>query len=295
MARVIKVIVPYIKIVRPLNAVIAGCAVLLGMWLTGFATPAAYGAVMRNAALLVLAAIAATAYGNVVNDVLDVETDRVSHPDRPLVTAAMSVGAASLFAAALAVLSLACAAAASLFHATAALIPLALLTLYSVYLKRTKLLGNIIVATLTAYALLFGSLPHPGTKILFAPALLAFLLNFCRELLKDVQDADGDRAAGFATSAELPRPLIRLLLILAGCAHLAAMWTPSLVLGDFGMVYTGVCVAAVLPLHVAWMMLAVRADFDKYTGRMGGILKAEMVAGLAALAADKFILTLQRQ
>jgi len=293
MVKVIKVIVPYIKITRPLNAAIVGCAVLLGMWLTGFATPAAYGggAVARNAVLLVLAAMAATAYGNAINDVLDLETDRVSHPDRPLVTGAISTGAASLFAAALAALSIACAAAASLFHATAALIPLALLTMYSIYLKRTRLAGNIIVAALTAYALLFGSLPHPNTKILFAPALLAFLLNFCRELVKDVQDAEGDRAAGLTTSADLPRPAIRLLLLLAGGVHLAAMWVPSLVLGDFGMVYTGVCVAAVLPLHISWMMLALRTDFDKYTGRMGAMLKAEMVAGLAALAADKFIWT----
>jgi geranylgeranylglycerol-phosphate geranylgeranyltransferase len=294
MVKMVKFIVPYVKIARPLNTAIAGCAVLLGMWLTGFASPAAFGsgAAVRNAVLLILAAIAATAYGNAVNDILDVETDRVSHPDRPLVTGAMSAGAASVFAATLAGLSIACAAAASVFHATAALIPLTLLTLYSIRFKRTRLVGNFIVAALTAYALLFGSLPHPNTKILFAPAVLAFLLNFCRELIKDVQDAEGDRAAGFVTSADIPRPTIRLLLILAGCVHLAAMWAPSLVLGDFGLVYTGVCVAVALPLHISWMMLTLRADFDKYAGRMGTILKAEMVAGLAALAADKIILTL---
>ncbi len=292
MAKVIKVIVPYIMIARPLNTAIVGCAVLLGMWLTGFATPAACGGgVARSAALLMLAAMAATAYGNAVNDLFDVETDRVSHPDRPLVTGAISSGAAVAFAAALAALSLACAAAASLFHAAAALIPLTLLTLYSISFKRTRILGNIVVAALTAYALLFGSLPHPNTKILFAPALLAFLLNFCRELVKDVQDAAGDRAAGFVTSADLPRRAVGRILIFAGCVFLAAMWAPSLVLGHFGAVYTGVCVVAVLPLHIAWMALALRRDFDKYTGRMGGMLKAEMAAGLAALAADKIILT----
>jgi 4-hydroxybenzoate polyprenyltransferase len=204
----------------------------------------------------------------------------------------MGTGAAAAFAATLAALSLACAAAVSAFHVTAALIPLALLTLYSIYFKRTRLVGNIIVAALAAYALLFGSLPLPGTKILLAPALLAFLLNFCRELAKDVQDAEGDKAAGFTTSANLPRPAIRLLLLLAGGAHLAMMWAPSLLLKDFGMVYTGVCLIAALPLHMAWMTLLLRADFDKYAGRMGAILKAEMAAGLLALAADKFILTL---
>jgi geranylgeranylglycerol-phosphate geranylgeranyltransferase len=294
MVKTVKIIATYIKITRPLNAAIAGCAALLGMWLTGFASLAELcgGAVTRGALLLAAAAVSAAAYGNVVNDLLDVETDRVSHPGRPLVTGAMRTGAAAVFAAALAALSLACAAAASAFHVTAALIPLALLTLYSIYFKRTRLVGNIIVAALTAYALLFGSLPHPNTKILLVPALLAFLLNFCRELAKDVQDAEGDRAAGFTTSASLPRPVIRWLLILAGGAHLAMMWVPSLILGDFGPIYTGVCLAAALPLHVSWMTLIFRADFDKYAGRMGAILKAEMVAGLSALAADKIILTL---
>jgi 4-hydroxybenzoate polyprenyltransferase len=294
MVKMVKIISSCLKIARPLNTAMAGCAVLLGMWLTGFASPAVCrnGTAALNAVLLILAAVAATAYGNVINDILDVETDCVSHPDRPLVTGALNTGAAAVFAAALAALSLACATAASAFHATAALIPLALLTLYSIYFKRTRLVGNIIVAALVAYALLFGSLPHPDTKILFAPALLAFLLNFCRELVKDVQDAEGDRAAGFATSAGLPRRAISGLLIIAGCAHLAMMWVPSLFLGDFGMVYTGVCIAAVLPLHIGWMALIFRADFDEYVGRIGTMLKAEMVAGLVALAADKIILTL---
>jgi len=294
MAEVIKVIVSCVKTARPLNTVIVGCAVLLGMWLTGFASLSACrgGATVLNAALLILAAMAAAAYGNAVNDVLDVETDRVSHPNRPLASGALSVDAAAVFAAALAALSLALATAASTFHAVAALMPLTLLTMYSLYIKRTRIVGNVIVAALTAYALLFGGLPHPYTKILFAPALSAFLLNFCRELVKDVQDAEGDRAAGFKTSANLPYPAIRRLLMSAGVAALAAMWIPSLVLGDFGMVYNSVCTAAVLPLHAAWMMLALRSDFDKYVGRIGGLLKAEMVAGLAALAADKFILTL---
>jgi len=293
MVKVIKITVSCLKIARPLNTAIVGCAVLLGMWLTGFASLSVCrnGATV-NAVLLILAAMAAAAYGNAVNDILDVETDRVSHPGRPLVTGAMSVGAAAVFAAALAVLSLGFATAASTFHAAAALIPLMLLTMYSLYIKRTRLAGNVIVAALTAYALLFGGLPHPYTKILFAPALLAFLLNFCRELVKDVQDAEGDKAAGFTTSANLPYPVIRRLLLFAGSAALAAMWVPSLVLGDFGTVYNGVCIAAVLPLHIGWMALAFRKDFDEYAGRIGGILKAEMVAGLAALAADKFILTL---
>jgi len=288
----IKTAVMYIKIVRPANAVIAGCATALGIWLvdtwiTGarvFVTPP------RSVLLLAAAAMAAASYGNVVNDMLDVESDRVSHPDRPLANGAMTLRAAAFLAAALALGSLACAAAASTFHATAALIPIALLTMYSIYFKRTRVVGNIVVAALTGYALLFGSLPRPETKILFAPALLAILLNFCREVVKDVQDAEGDRAAGWATSAALPTRAIRIMLSSVGAIYIILMWVPSVMLGHFGMTYSAVCFAAVLPLHVYWMSLILRPELDKNVRRAGAVLKLEMVAGMAALALDRFFI-----
>ena len=276
--------VQYIKLIRPANAAITGCATALGIWLTG---TRGFGAPLRSTLLLAAAAMAAAAYGNAVNDILDVESDRVSHPSRPLASGALTARAAAALAAALALGSLACAAAASTFHAAAALVPVALLTMYSIYFKRTRVVGNIIVAALTGYALLFGSLPRPETKILFAPALLAVLLNFCREIIKDVQDAEGDRAAGWATSASLPAWGIRAILTSVGAIYIVLMWAPSLMLGDFGMAYNAVCLVAVLPLQIYWMALILRPELEKNAGRAGTALKLEMVAGMAALALDK--------
>jgi 4-hydroxybenzoate polyprenyltransferase len=269
------------------------------------------------------AAAAALAYGNVVNDIFDVKSDRVSHPSRPLASGAVSVRSAGIFAAALALLSLLCAGLAAEFrieallypntgcsvehswlthHLAATLVPIILLTLYSIYFKRTRLVGNIIVATLAAYALLYGALPYallygaelyPRSciKILFVPAFLAFLLNFCRELIKDVQDAEGDRAAGWRTSADLPAGAVRGLLMNSAAVYLMMALVPSLILHDFGMVYTVICAVAVIPLHVYWVILILKsgADIKKYAGRVGAVLKIEMVAGLIALAFDRAI------
>ncbi|MCL2183643.1 MAG: UbiA family prenyltransferase, partial [Chitinispirillia bacterium] len=69
-----------------------GIAVALGIWLTD-------GGVFLP---LMLAAMAAAAYGNVINDIIDVKSDRVSHPNRPLANGTMSPRAAKAFAAALA-------------------------------------------------------------------------------------------------------------------------------------------------------------------------------------------------
>jgi geranylgeranylglycerol-phosphate geranylgeranyltransferase len=333
----VKFIVPYIKITRPANAAIAGCAVFIGMFI---AKPVEAARFPHITALLAAAAAAALAYGNVINDIFDVKSDRISHPSRPLASGAISVLGAGVFAGSLALLSLLCAGLAAelrvdamlrpgtcyghahdftIYHLAATAAPIILLTLYSIYFKRTRLVGNILVAALTAYALLYGVLPYAlfsygaphatGIKILFVPAFLAFLLNFCRELVKDVQDADGDRAAGWKTSAALPAGAVKGLLIGAAAVYTAAVLAPSLILKHFGMVYTAACVAAVIPLHIYWVILvsarsgrgqappqpnrspteAAGSDINKYAGRIGSIIKLEMIAGLLALALDRAV------
>jgi 4-hydroxybenzoate polyprenyltransferase len=288
-------IVPYIKIIRPANVVITGIAVALGIILTSGVLPngvTPVAAAVNPLAVLALcaAAMAAVAYGNVINDLSDVKSDRVSHPDRPLASGAMTPRAAALFAAALAASSMACALAASAFHFAATLVPLVLLTLYSNYFKRTRVVGNIIVASLVAYALLYGSLPRPATKILILPAILAFLLNFCREIVKDVQDAEGDRRAGWTTSADLPAAAIKALLIIAAIVYAALLFMPSLLFRHFGIAYTIVCLTLVAPIHIYWMVLIIRPNINNHTKRIGAVLKLEMVFGLLALAIDKAVM-----
>ena len=277
-----KSIAAYIKIVRPVNVAITGCAVALGIWLTGALPAIPFLALMA-------AAMAAAAYGNVINDILDIGSDRVSHPNRPLADGTMTPRAAAVFAGILAASSIAFAATVSALYLTAALVPLILLTLYSIYFKRTRLIGNILVSALTAYAIIFGAIPNPGVKILTLPAILAFLLNFCREIIKDIQDAAGDNAAGWTTSASLSPKTIRALLTGAAAAHILLIFAPSVIFGHFGMTYTAVCLTAVIPIHIYWTMLTLRSGIDKNAGRIALALKLEMAAGLAALALDKSI------
>ena len=281
----INAISPLISIVRLSNVVMTGAAVFLGIWLTQS------NSLSLNALLLMSAAMCATAYGNVINDILDIKSDRVSHPNRPLVNGAMSVQTAIIFAASLVTAAMLSSYKVSPFHLKAVFIPVILLTLYSIYFKRTPIMGNIIVAVLVAYALLFGSLPHPQTKILILPAALAFLLNFCREIVKDVQDMGGDKAAGFITTAVLPQDAIKAVLLVAAVIYSTILFFPSLILRDFGIIYTVVCLFAVLPLHIFWVNLVLKTNWNisANVNKISKILKFEMFAGLLALALDKII------
>src|SRR2546428_11722721 len=59
---------------------------------------AAWGDLARPLALAAAAAAAFTAGGNALNDIVDRETDRINHPDRPLASGQLTLGTARAFA-----------------------------------------------------------------------------------------------------------------------------------------------------------------------------------------------------
>jgi geranylgeranylglycerol-phosphate geranylgeranyltransferase len=272
-------LMPYIAIARPANVAMTGIAVALGFWLARSALP------LPALALLMIAGMAATAFGNALNDLRDVATDRISHPNRPLPTGALTVGAAWAFTLFCALVALLSALFVSGVHLIAALLPLLLLTIYSLFLKGTPLAGNITISLLVAYALLFGGLDAPQFPRLIIPAALAFLLNLVREIIKDLQDEPGDRAAGITTTANLPGAIIRTIIFITGFAYLALLFMPTLT-SQFGMIYALVCALAVVPIHAWWMAMIARETWRSDVTRLSGLIKLEMFAGLAALAID---------
>ena len=275
----------YVTIIRPQNAALTGIAVALGFWLGRGAFPARS---VIQLLLLVAAAGVAAAFGNVINDIHDIASDRISHPGRPLPRNEISRRAAWIYAALLALLSLLCAWFVTPLHAVATAVPLTLLAAYTLFLKATPLAGNILISLLVSYALLFGGLAAPLFDRLLIPALLAFLLNFMREIIKDVQDEPGDHLAGIRTTAVLPAAVIRTLIYYVTVLYCGLLFLPAL-LHQFGRVYALVCAAAVLPLCIAFTALFAGKNWRTKLSLLSILLKIEMAAGLAALAADQIL------
>jgi 4-hydroxybenzoate polyprenyltransferase len=156
--------------------------------------------------LIAFATVCVAAGGNLINDVIDFEIDRIAKPHRWVsqsesnrklgaITAwvLMGLGAVSGFLAAhLAGLSL-------IFGA----IPLAcaiLLLVYSKWLQHLPWFGNIIVSALTGLVVIMPVLFElDSTKnswsIMSIFAGLAFLSSMIREIAKDAEDRSGDRLA----------------------------------------------------------------------------------------------------
>jgi geranylgeranylglycerol-phosphate geranylgeranyltransferase len=272
----------YFKMARPGNATMTGIAIALGFWLGRNTLP------MPGFALLVIAGICATAFGNVINDIKDVATDRISHPQRPLPRGELSSASVWRYLIFLAISALGSSLFVSKIHAIATLIPLLLLAVYTLYLKGTPLFGNILVSLLVAYALLFGGLTAPLFSRLLLPAGLAFTLNLIREIIKDLQDEPGDRAAGIATTARLSGPVIRMTVVSLCALYLLLLFLPSLT-GQFGQIYTLICAVVIVPMHCCWMYLSIRKDWNARLPLLSLLIKGEMIAGLAALALDNLI------
>ena len=168
--------------------------------------------------LLVLSTLCIAAAGYVINDVYDLETDLVNRPEKVIVGKLVSEKTANNLFIALNIVGvligfyLSHLVGKSSFFALFVIIS-ALLYVYASYLKQTLLIGNIVVSILVALSLIivgiFELLPvitsqNQATqltmfKVLFDYALFAFIINLVREIVKDIQDIDGDHKVGMNT------------------------------------------------------------------------------------------------
>jgi 4-hydroxybenzoate polyprenyltransferase len=163
-------------------------------------------------ALLVFATLCIAAAGNIINDIYDVEIDKINKPKKVLIGKEISEKNANRLFIIFNITGVAIGfylsnsiqkpGFAALFVAISAL-----LYLYATYLKGILLLGNITISVLVAMSLIivpiFDLLPvitqqNQATQstvftIVFHYALFAFFINLIREIVKDLQDINGDK------------------------------------------------------------------------------------------------------
>jgi geranylgeranylglycerol-phosphate geranylgeranyltransferase len=184
----------YFSIMRPTNAVVAGLAAVIGYFI---ATSTIIPAVL----LLIVIVFLVTAGGNVINDYYDSEIDAINRPDRPIPSGKVKKERAYHFAAALFIAGVVLSLFTNPLCAGIAVFNSVILVLYASRLKKSFMSGNIAVSYLSASIFLFGgALSGPEGLLRLVPlALITFLAMMSRELLKDAEDVEGDRASGAVT------------------------------------------------------------------------------------------------
>ena len=189
-----KTIVAHIRLFRPLNlltgafAVYVSSAILRSLYQTSELTFAILTVVGYNAA------------ANSLNDFIDFKIDQVNRPGRPLTAGLVKRNTALIFSVLLFIGGSVTALFLSKLAAMIAiLIVLPLIISYNLKLKQLPLVGNIVIALILGLTFVFSGAVFGNMKPMIIPCFLAFGLTLVRELVKDIEDMEGDRQSGLIT------------------------------------------------------------------------------------------------
>ena len=188
----------------------------------------------------------------VLNDIYDLDIDRLNSPNRPLASGKIEVGEAKTFSTFLSILSIVFAAFLGLWTALIALLALALMVYYNTRGKRTGFPGNLVVSFNVALPFFYGGIAVNSLRpLLFIFSVLAFLANLGREIAKGIPDTQGDRASGVRTIAVLRGPKVAagisaglflsaalLSFVPLALGRLSLLYFPGIVLADLGFIYS---------------------------------------------------------
>jgi len=268
--------------------------------------------------LLVFSTVMLTAAGYVINDYFDTRTDRINRPERMVIDKEISRRKALIIHVMLNVLGVGAGIYLSFsigfsFLAVIFFLIAGLLWFYSTTYKRQFLIGNLLVAFLTAlvpFTVTLFEIPmlnrefsalmlqyHATWRPLVVwsagISLFAFLLTLIREIIKDMEDFEGDftfgrRSMPVVMGLDATRYVV-LFLILVTVGLIA--WVVLAYLRDtITMIYAGVLL--VLPLlWLAWRTLRARSPREYH--RCSLLTKWIMLAGLMyILVADYLFSTL---
>lgn len=171
-----------------------------------------------NFFLLVIATVCIAAGGYVINDVYDIETDNINKPNKVIINKHITEKNATTLFMVLTIIGvglgfyLSNGIGKSAFF-TIFFIASALLYIYSSSLKQIAVVGNVVVSIVVALSILlvgiFELIPAMNSnneavqttflKIILDYAVFAFMINLVREMVKDIEDIDGDFKAEIKT------------------------------------------------------------------------------------------------
>lgn len=228
----------FIRLTRPFNLLVIALTMYSIAWYfdSVFLLDARYGAVATfDFFILVLSTVIIAAAGNIINDYFDIKADRVNRPERIIIARHIKPRVAILAHWMMNLIAFSMAVYLSyrnnsFWYLFIHLFSINLLWFYSMQLKRTIYIGNISVAILTGLVpILVGiyynqqldfefitSTLREGERSSIFPfetlhpykfALIigfvfggfAFLLNWAREIVKDMEDTAGDKKLGART------------------------------------------------------------------------------------------------
>jgi 4-hydroxybenzoate polyprenyltransferase len=258
-----------------------------------------------NFGLLCIASVCIAAAGNIINDYFDINIDHINKPQKIVVDKIISRRWVIFWHLCLSLIGICCSFYVSYnikqpWLVVANSICVLLLFIYSASLKKQFLVGNILVSALTAWVIIVLVLPEYSLhgveinhnlqydKILrigILYAIFSFIISLIREIIKDIEDTEGDKRNNCKTmpivwGIRVTKGFVQILIVLLA-SSLAIIQFYVLRFGWYASI--GYCfIAIILPLIILSIRLQKAKAIKDFT-QLSGLVKLIMLSGICSL------------
>jgi len=228
----------YLEILRPFNAIMGVIAVLLVAIISGNFT------IYVPIACVIVFIF--TGAGNAINDYVDYKIDAINKPNRPIPSGRISLKSAAIYSITLFVIATIMALIIGIIPGIIVILSAVLMFLYAYKLKTSCLVGNLTIAFLTGFCFIFAGVVLDTFFVSIFLGFYAFLMTMAREIVKDMEDIEGDSAEG-ATTFPIRFGMKASSILAALFMILASLTSPVLFfIGIFNIIYLVVLIFAII-------------------------------------------------
>lgn len=232
--------------------------------------------------LLVLCTVMVAAAGYIINDYYDIKIDLINKPKRVVIGKLLNRRIAMFSHFILNTLASFLSLILGLKIFLVIVVTTILMWFYANQLKRTPLLGNLLISFLTGMSVYMPAFLYTQSdRLLFIYAVFAFFISLLREIIKDMEDVKGDEEFGCRTLPiiwGIRRTKIVLYCIsgiFAGCMLLTLFASEKPLLLYFALV--------LLPLFIVFIVALAKADTTRQFLQLSGFCKWMMLAGIISM------------
>ena len=313
----------FIRLTRPLNLVIIGLTMYgLGWYFDGMVDQSMnIGVKSFDFFLLTFSTVLIAAAGNIINDYFDVRADRINKPERLIIGKHVKRRIAIVTHWGINVIAFSIAVYLSwkletFWYVFIHLLSINILWYYSSYFKRKFIIGNLLIAGLTAMVpLLVGLYFYQSLQLSsvqgksnfiypfesfsddtfivwlsLALAGFAFILNLAREIVKDMEDVEGDKILKAKTV-----PIV-LGFKKAKTITSIPLFSAILVIGLIWIQFPSIEYIVLFPILISGVLIIIAffllfsAQENKKSKMINSFIKLAMIAGLLSPIYWKFLI-----
>jgi geranylgeranylglycerol-phosphate geranylgeranyltransferase len=265
----------YLEIIRPVNCIIAFASVLVGAWIGKGIT------ISPQLLLAGMILFLIYAFGNIVNDLFDIEIDRINRPERPLPSGKVDrryVMILAIFFFVIAVIfSISLGAAVFLLVLGICIVSF----LYDMHFKKT-VLGNAIVSLITGLGFILGGIVVGNPACIF-PFIFSLFVHMPREIIKDIIDIKGDRLHGVVSLPILLGAKKSLNISALFLTVLCILLPLPFIMRILHLRYMLILLIGAYPLLIYTIITFLKNPDTSVLRKSSRVLKISMAIGLAAM------------